>query len=252
MRVGAEEFDRWYANKVESPAVDGLAQRVLGLPPEMRSTSLLTWGGLAEVVAALGVREGQVVLDLACGQGGYGLEIARRCGVRVVGVDFSVVAIGQARRRARELRLAQRARFWVGELARTGLVAAAVDAVVIVDAIQFSGSVRDTLAECRRVLVPGGRAAITCWEALDTADERLPERVRQIDLAGQLAQAGFVDVEVAERPAWRRVEREFWEGALALDAADDPAVESMQEEARRVLSAFDAVRRVLATATAPG
>src|SRR5882757_4116157 len=94
--ISAAEFDRWYADRVESGVADELVQRVLGLPPELQSTSLLSWDALEEVVAALDVRGGQLLLDLACGRGGYGLEIARRSGGRVVGVDFSAVAIEQA------------------------------------------------------------------------------------------------------------------------------------------------------------
>ncbi|WP_112225453.1 class I SAM-dependent methyltransferase [Lentzea atacamensis] len=46
---------------------------------------------------------GQVLLDLACGRSGHGLEIVRRTGCRLMGVDFSAVAIDQARQRAVEL-----------------------------------------------------------------------------------------------------------------------------------------------------
>ncbi|WP_410628466.1 SAM-dependent methyltransferase [Amycolatopsis sp. cmx-8-4] len=53
--------------------------------------------------SALDLRAGRVLVDLACGRGGYGLEIARRSGCRVVGIDFSRVAIEHARRRARAL-----------------------------------------------------------------------------------------------------------------------------------------------------
>ncbi|MGC7098355.1 class I SAM-dependent methyltransferase [Amycolatopsis lurida] len=71
-------------------------------------------------------------------RGGYGLEITRRGGSRLVGVDFSAVAIGQANRRARELGLADRAEFRVGELTATGLDTASVDAVLIVDSTQVA------------------------------------------------------------------------------------------------------------------
>src|SRR5690242_16201834 len=130
MATSAAEFDRWYADRVESPVADELVRRVLGLPPDLRSTSLLTGAGLDEVVARLDLDDGQVLLDLACGRGGYALEIARRVDVQVVGVDFAKVAIDQARLRAREVGLADRAEFRVGDLAGTGLGAASVDAVL--------------------------------------------------------------------------------------------------------------------------
>lgn len=249
--MSAADFDGWYTNRVESPIVDDLVRRVLGLPADLESTSLLGGVGLDEVVASLDLHEGQTFLDLACGRGGYGLEIVRRTGSRVVGVDFSAVAIEQAHPRAQALGLADRADFQVGQLSDTGLSAAAVDAVLIVDAIQFAESTLAALRECHRVLRPGGRIVVTTWEALDAADERVPAIIRQVDLADQLPAAGFVEVEVTDKPAWTATEYTLWQEALAIDAPDDLAVQSTQDEARRVLPGFDAARRVLATATKP-
>lgn len=245
------DFDSWYADRVESPIVDELVRRVLHLPPYLQSTSLLSGDGLDEVVAALDLRDGQVLLDLACGRGGYGLEIAQRSSARLVGVDFSAVAIEQARRQAQVLGLADRADFQVGELTGTGLSAASVDAVLIVDSIQFAEPPLDALRECHRVLRPGGRIVITGWEALDPTDEQVPLRLRQLGLVEQLPLAGFVDVRVIDKPAWRTTEHALWQEALTIDAGDDLAVQSTQDEARRILAAFDGMRRVLATATRP-
>ncbi|MEV4058209.1 methyltransferase domain-containing protein [Amycolatopsis sp. NPDC049688] len=251
MARSAEEFDRWYADRTDSPVADALVRRVLGLPPGLQSTSLLSGAGLDEVVAELGLRDGHVLLDLACGRGGYGLEIARRTRCRLAGLDFSPVAIEQARRRAQVLELADRADFRVGELTETGLRAASVDAVLVVDSLQFAESIPDALRECRRVLRAGGRIVVTCWEASDPSDERLSKRMRQVDLLSQLPLAGFVDVEVTDKPAWRVAEKALWEEALTIGAGDDLAMQSMQEEAQRVLATFDGLRRVLATAFTP-
>jgi SAM-dependent methyltransferase len=247
----AAYFDSWYQDMVGSSAADEITRRVLGLPARMQSTSLLGWDALAEVVTALDVTDGQVLLDLACGRGGYGLEIARRTGARVLGLDFSSVAIGQATHRALAMNMAERADFRVGELTRTGLAAASVDAVLVVDAIQFAASVLDALRECRRVLVPGGRLVITCWETVDASDERVPESLRQLDFARQLPLAGLTHVEVADRPVWREIERALWQEAVTIDPGDDPALLSLHTEGRRRLDTFDAARRVLVTARAP-
>lgn len=67
-----------------------------------------------------------------------------------------------------------------------------------------------------------------------------------------LTESGFEQVGIADKPAWREAERDLWESALQADAAGDPAIESLQEEARRGLELFDSSRRVCATATAPG
>jgi ubiquinone/menaquinone biosynthesis C-methylase UbiE len=146
-------FDQWYAEMVDSPVKDRIERRHLGLPPHLLSTSLLGWDGIAEVVEVLRLSPGGTLLDLACGRGGYGLEISARTGANVVGVDFSAEAI----RQARELALGLPAEFRVGDLAATGLAAGSADAVLCVDAIQFAEQPAAAYAELRRVLAPGGR-----------------------------------------------------------------------------------------------
>jgi len=245
----AEYFDGWYADMVATPVKDEIEQRHLGLPPHLLSTSLLGWDGIAEVVDALRLSPGDTLLDLACGRGGYGLEIAGRTGARLVGVDFSAEAVRQAAAQAE--RLGRAADFRTGDLAATGLDPHSVAGVLCVDAIQFAEQPAAAYQELRRVLVPGGRAVLTCWEPVDPADGGLPERLRTVDLHGGLTGAGFAAVDVRERPAWRAAERGMWEEAAALDPGDDPALQSFHDEGVRSLQIFDRVRRVLATATAP-
>jgi SAM-dependent methyltransferase len=245
----AEYFDSWYADMTGSPVKDEIQQRHLGLPPHLLSTSLLGWDGIAEVTASLNLSPGGTLADLACGRGGYGLEIAARTGARLVGVDISAEAVRQAREQAR--RRDAVADFRVGDLAATGLEAGSADAVLCVDAIQFPPEPAAAYREMRRILVPGGRAVLTCFEALDEGDERVPERLRRVDLEAGLAAAGFGNVQVRECPGWRVRERAMWEEAAALDPGDDPALRSFHNEGVRSLNTFDLVRRVMATATAP-
>jgi hypothetical protein len=54
--------------------------RTLGLPPELQSTSLLTWPGIAEVTEELRLPPDGRLLDMACGRGDYGIEVASRMG----------------------------------------------------------------------------------------------------------------------------------------------------------------------------
>ncbi|WP_162834084.1 class I SAM-dependent methyltransferase [Amycolatopsis circi] len=248
--MSAEDFDEWYSNMRGSVAHDDIHQRRLGLPPRLLSTSLLTWDGIAEVVEALRLAPGHRLLDLACGRGGTGLEIASRTGARLTGVDFAQSAIDQARTLAGQFSSVD-AEFRLGDLAATALPPGSVDAVVCVDAIQFQATA-ESFGEMRRVLRPGGRVALTTWEAVDRADERVPARIRAVDTEAGLAAAGFADVVVRERPQWRAAERAMWEEAAALDPGVDPALRSLHEEGLHVLSVFDLMRRVLATATATG
>lgn len=247
--VTAEGFDQWYADMVGSPVKDEIQRRHLGLPPDLLSTSLLSWEGIAEVAAALQLKRGDTLLDLACGRGGYGLEIAARTGARLVGVDFSMEAVRQAREGAR--RLARTAEFLVGVLTATGLDAGSIDAVLCVDAIQFADPPVPAYRELARVLKPGGRVVLTCWEPAQPGDPRLVERLRDIDLAAGLTEAGFAHVDVRERPDWRAAERSMWREAAALDPGEDPALRSFHGEGVRTLGTWDLLRRVMATALAP-
>lgn len=246
--VDADDFDQWYADMAESPKHDEIVTRTLGLPAELQSTSLLSWDGLAEVTGLLELRPDQALVDLACGRGGYGMEIARRTGARVIGVDFSSVAVEQARRTAAAS--AVRAEYVVGGLVATGLPADSVDAVVCVDAIQFADSAAEAAAEIGRILRPGGRVVITCWEPVDPTDEELPERVRRLNVSAALAAAGFAAIDVVDRPEWEIAEHALWDAAIAADTTGDPALQSMKDEAIRVLPTFGRRRRVRAVATA--
>jgi SAM-dependent methyltransferase len=246
----AAYFDQWYADMAASPARDAIIARTLGLPPELRFPGVLSWQGVAELSEELRLPPDGLLLDIACGRGGYGVEVALRAGARLVGVDFSAVALEQARSTGAGRLPAGRSEFRIGTLLATGLPTGVADGLMCVDAVQFGEPPLAALREFRRLLTSGGRLALTCWEAVDPADERVPARIQAVDLRRDLPAAGFVDVRVRDRPEWRRAERAMWEAALAA-ADSDAAVRSLQAEGRRSLDTFDALRRVFATATAP-
>ena len=250
-RRDATYFDQWYSDLTTSTVRDAIVGRTLGLPPELQSTSLLSWQGIAVVTAELRLGEDSLLLDLACGRGGYGIEVARRTGARLVGVDFSAVALEQARSSSGRLLPAGRADFQVGDLLASGLPTAIADGVMCVDAVQFAVPPLAALIEFRRLLVPGGRLALSTWEATDPSDQRVAERIRAVNLRRDLPLAGFTDIRVEDRPQWREVERAMWQEAVAAPDDDDPAMRSLQAEGRRSLAAWDSLRRVFATATAP-
>lgn len=242
----APGFDAWHADVQNSTACHLIFQQALGLPPRFVSNSLLTWDGVAEVTDALRLAPGQVLVDLACGRGGYGREVARRTGARLAGFDFSAVAVTLAARATRD-----GARFCVGDFTTVGLRDRGADAVMCIDAVQFGEPPLAVLRECRRILAGHGRLAVTAWEPLAPVDRRLPERTQGMNLARDLAQAGFEQVEVTEKPGWYEAERALWEAVVAAEADGDPALASLQREARTSLDTFDVKRRVFATASAP-
>jgi SAM-dependent methyltransferase len=245
----AAYFDGWYADQAAAPTVAEITNRHMGFPADIRA-GVVAAEAITEIARELRLSPGGTLVDLACGRGCYGLLIARDAGARVIGVDFSAQAVREAREQAARL-WADEAEFLVGDLASCGLPDASADAVLCTDAIQFADEPSAAYAEIRRVIRPGGRVALTCWEPLTPGDQRLTARLRRVDLAAGLAGAGFTGVEVRDKPSWRDRERALWEEAAAIDPGDDPALSSFHDEAVRSLGSFDLIRRVMAVATAP-
>jgi ubiquinone/menaquinone biosynthesis C-methylase UbiE len=95
------------------------------------------------------------------------------------------------------------ASFRVGELTATGLPDATAEAVLCTDAIQFPDEPAIAYEEIRRVLKPGGRVALTCWEPFDRTDERLSPRLRRANLAAGLPRrASRTSRSGTGRPGW--------------------------------------------------
>jgi demethylmenaquinone methyltransferase / 2-methoxy-6-polyprenyl-1,4-benzoquinol methylase len=110
---------------------------------------------LADVLA----RPGAVALDLCCGTADLTLELARRA--RVVGCDFChpmlVIGAGKIERQGRR---AAGAALVEGDALRLPFADASFDAVTVAFGLRNLESVGAGLAEMRRVLKPGGRAAV--------------------------------------------------------------------------------------------
>jgi SAM-dependent methyltransferase len=160
------------------------------LPAEVEPFSFVPLAGLREVATALRIRPGQTLVDLACGRGGPGMWLAQETGAVLTGVDGSAVAVARADARAGLFGLIGRARFVVGDLARTGLPDAHADGVVCIDSFQFAPDPIAAAREVRRLLRPGGRCVLTTWEPRQLGDVELPERFRNLDLAQVLTAAG--------------------------------------------------------------
>ena len=240
-------FDGWYANQAATTTVADIMNRHMGFPPDMRAGVVPT-EAIPELTGELRLMPGGTLLDLACGRGAYGLLIAKRAGASLIGVDFSAQALVEAREQAARLGVRD-ATFRTGELTATGLPDASVEAVICTDAIQFPDEPAIAYDEIRRVLKPAGRVALTCWEPVDRADERLSPRIRRVNLADDLRRAGFTDIEVRDRPSWLAREQAMWEETVALDPGEDPALRSLHEEGVRSLQWATLLRRVLAVAT---
>jgi demethylmenaquinone methyltransferase/2-methoxy-6-polyprenyl-1,4-benzoquinol methylase len=107
-------------------------------------------GWRRRTVRSLGVRPGAVVLDLACGTGDLCRELARQ-GLTPVGADRSAGMLGAARTSAPLVR---------GDGLSLPFRAGALDGIVCGFALRNFSALAPMLAECARVLRPGGRLAL--------------------------------------------------------------------------------------------
>jgi demethylmenaquinone methyltransferase/2-methoxy-6-polyprenyl-1,4-benzoquinol methylase len=136
--------------------------------------ALVTAGRWQKAHAAIAsrIKAGQNVLDLGCGTGALAVLLAGR-GAQVTGVDISRAMLAQAKQRVREADAGQR--IILRELGAvdvdTGFEDGSFD--VVVSSLLFSElsdeEIEYVLAECKRVLAPGGRLMV--------ADEVLPGSV---------------------------------------------------------------------------
>jgi ubiquinone/menaquinone biosynthesis C-methylase UbiE len=221
------------------------------LPPEVQPYSFVTMPALHEITRELRLVVGDLLVDLACGRGGPGLWVAHRTGARLLGIDFSTVALAQARRRALASPVADRASFEVGDLAATGLPDASTDALMCIDSFQFAHDMAQAASEAWRILRPGGRFVLTCWEPREAGRCQLPDGLARLDFGATLSNAGFVDIRVEEREGWHRRQRVVLERVLASDPGDDGALAQLRGEAARMLPLMDLQRRVIVTAVHP-
>ena len=117
-----------------------------------------TRGFIDDLLDAAGVKAGMRVLDLACGPGLVARGAAER-GALPVGLDFSSAMVALARANHPGIR------FEEGDAEVLAFADESFDAVVANFGIHHVAEPNRALAEARRVLRPGGRAAFTSWAA---------------------------------------------------------------------------------------
>ena len=249
VRGDADEFDEiptrsaFYSATLDSIASDLLAA---GLPEGLRTSGHVPFDGWREIVELLRPLEPKMVVDLGCGIGCPGLWMAQALGAGLVGIDQSRDAVEQAVAFAASLFQEIDARFEVGDAVGTQLPSNVADAVVSLDVLQLVIDRRAFLAEVHRLLREGGCLALTTWEGDAASPDRFPR-----DLAAELRAAQFVDVNVADRPAWTERQRRIYRRVLDVepDHPDDAALQRLALEARAVLdNAGSQRRRILAFA----
>ena len=228
-------------------------------PAEFAHIGFLTLSEAQHLLELLAPASGEVVVDVACGTGGPGLWIAQQTGTSLIGVDPSPAGLAAARQRAARTGLDDRSRFEQGSFEHTHLTGSSADVVMSIEAFQYAPNKRAGLREFARILRPGGRLGLICFEADPTKAAGLPilgvDPV--IDYRPLLKSAGFDVVAYEETPGWaERVEAAF---SAIVSAADTLAAEMGEQasasavaEAMITLDVQPYPRRILTVASLPG
>lgn len=131
------------------------------------------------LVAALGPQSGERFVDLCCGTGDLALLLAERVrpGGEVLGLDAAAAPLERARGRAsRQPWLPVR---WLqGDALASGLPAGWADGATMAYGLRNLSDPAAGLRELRRLLRPGGRAAVLDFNRPDPADP-LAQRINQ-------------------------------------------------------------------------
>jgi SAM-dependent methyltransferase len=153
------------ARKLYRP--DELAQ----VPPLAAAGSL----GVANVLRHADIEAGETILDLGCGTGIDTILAARRVGPtgRIIALDFLPSMLERTATAAAEASL-ENVETLAGEMEAIPLPDDAVDHIISNAVISLSPRKARTLAECARVLRPGGKL---CVADFTVEEEELPSEV---------------------------------------------------------------------------
>jgi cyclopropane-fatty-acyl-phospholipid synthase len=139
----------------------------------------------ARLLALLGARPGQRVLEIGCGWGGFALEAARR-GISVTGITLSREQLSLARRRVREAGLSGLVELRLQDYRS---LACSYDHIVSIEMFEAVGEANwDTYTRTlKRCLKQGGRAApqfITIDETAFESYRRRPDFIQRYIFPG--------------------------------------------------------------------
>ncbi len=131
------------------------------------------------VLAAVDPQPGETVLEIGHGPG-RALHRILQAGADAVGVEVSQTMSRQAHRRNRRAVAAGRLRLVIGDGTNLPVHDQSVDAVVAVHTIYFWPDPQTTLAECARVLRPGGRLVIASRYGAQPVPRRLDPTIYSV------------------------------------------------------------------------
>jgi SAM-dependent methyltransferase len=198
---------------------------------------------LATLGAAIGLSEGDDVLDLCCGKGELLCTWARDHRITGTGVDISTVFLAAAGERSRELGVADRVAFTHGD-ASSHVAPRPVAVAACIGATWIGPGVERTADLLQRSLKTGGtmligepfwRAEPTTQVAVEACHARSREEFDTLPgLVERFGAAGYdvVEMVLADEDSWDRYAAAHWRNLRTwLDAnPDDELATELREE----------------------
>jgi demethylmenaquinone methyltransferase / 2-methoxy-6-polyprenyl-1,4-benzoquinol methylase len=201
--------------------------RLLSLAQDPRWRSFL--------VSRITARPDDTVLDVASGTGAVAIELVRRYGCRVVGIDQSAEMLAAGRARVEAAGLAERIDLREGRAESLPLPDRTVDGLTCTYLLRYVNDPRAAIAQLARVVRPGGRLAMldfyvppgalprAAWEAYVRA---------LLPAAGRVISPGWHDVGRFLGPSIRA----FWAANPLPDVLDHWRAAGVEDVRAQTLS----------------
>jgi SAM-dependent methyltransferase len=207
------------------------------------------------LIRAARPQRGERILDLACGTGIVARRVAAQLGAdtRISGLDLNPLMLNVARACAE--REGAEIDWYEGRADTLPFAAASFDLVLCQQGLQFFPERAAALREVRRVLVSGGRVALSLWRSLEehpffAAFDKSVERHLGVgalaapfslsdadEVRALLTDAGFRDIRVERHTLTSQFVAEgFVEMEVDVIAAAIPSVQDLRDTERRALA----------------
>lgn len=205
-------------------------------PEAFAHIGFLTLNEAGRLLDLLAVPADGLIVDAACGTGGPGLWVAQQTGASLVGIDPTSSAVDGARQRAEVVGLGDRSRFQRGTFEQTGLADDIATTVMSIEAFQYAPDKLAALTELHRVLGPGGRLALICFEVDPAKADGLP--ILGVDPVADyrplLEASGYAVETYEETPGWE--ERVYGVFGALVEAGEKLTTEMGEAAAAGVLA----------------
>lgn len=136
---------------------------------------------VSELIAFADVPPGARVLDSGCGVGASSIILARDLGCDVDGITLSREQVRRATEKAAEAGVTGETRFLLMDAMHSTYPDDTFDVVWSLESCELMPDKRAYLAECARVLKPGGKLVVATWcsrdDRLDPSEVRLLRRL---------------------------------------------------------------------------